>query len=66
MPEIHRLSEGAAEKGERKTLTVRLSPNVLKFYNNDLNFVAEPGDFQEVVNGNPRELPMVTFKLATK
>ncbi|GAB2710959.1 hypothetical protein GCM10011495_26000 [Hymenobacter frigidus] len=66
MPEIHRLSKGAAEKGERKTLTSRLSPNDLKFYNNDLNFVAEPGDFQVVVNGNPRELPMVSFKLAAK
>jgi len=28
--------------------------------------VAKPGDFQVVVNGNPRELPMVSFKLAAK
>lgn len=43
-----------------------MSPNDLKFYNNDLNSVAESGDFQVVVNGNPRELPMVPFKLAAK
>ncbi|MBO3269372.1 beta-glucosidase BglX [Hymenobacter defluvii] len=51
------------KKGESKTLTFRLSPDALKFYNNDLNFVAEPGDFQVMVGGNSRDVQMASFKL---
>jgi beta-glucosidase len=52
------------KKGESKTLTFRLTPDALKFYNNDLKFAAEPGDFQIMVGGNSRDVQMVPFKLA--
>ena len=54
------------KKGESKTLTFRLTPDALKFYNNDLKFAAEPGDFQVMVGGNSRDVQMVPFKLAAK
>jgi beta-glucosidase len=54
------------KKGESKTLTFRLTPDALKFYNNDLKFMAEPGDFQVMVGGNSRDVQMVPFKLTTK
>ncbi|MGY3089390.1 beta-glucosidase [Hymenobacter sp. UYAg731] len=54
------------KKGESKTLTFRLAPDALKFYNNDLKFAAEPGDFQVMVGGNSRDVQMATFKLAAK
>jgi beta-glucosidase len=54
------------KKGESKTLTFRLTPDELKFYNNDLKFAAEPGDFQVMVGGNSRDVQMVPFKLAAK
>ncbi|MCC3154374.1 beta-glucosidase BglX [Hymenobacter sp. BT770] len=54
------------KKGESKTLTFRLAPNDLKFYNNDLKFVAEPGDFKVFVGGNSRDVQEVSFKLAAK
>ena len=54
------------KKGESKTLTFRLAPDDLKFYNNDLKFVAEPGDFQVMVGGNSRDVQMAAFKLATR
>ncbi len=54
------------KKGESKTLTFRLAPDDLKFYNNDLKFVAEPGDFQVMVGGNSRDVQMVPFKLAAQ
>jgi beta-glucosidase len=54
------------KKGERKTLTFRLTPDALKFYNNDLQFVAEPGDFEVFVGGSSRDLQMATFKLAAR
>ncbi|WP_210520986.1 beta-glucosidase BglX [Hymenobacter terricola] len=54
------------KKGESKTLTFRLAPDALKFYNNDLKFAAEPGDFQVMVGGNSRDVQTVPFKLAVK
>ena len=52
------------KKGESRTLTFRLTPEDLKFYNADLQFVAEPGDFQVFVGGNSRDVQMAAFKLA--
>ncbi|MDU0372768.1 beta-glucosidase BglX [Hymenobacter endophyticus] len=54
------------KKGESRTLTFRLTPEDLKFYNADLQFVAEPGDFQVMVGGNSRDVQMVPFKLAAQ
>ncbi|GAA4031304.1 beta-glucosidase BglX [Hymenobacter glaciei] len=51
------------KKGESKTLSFRLTPDALKFYNNDLKFAAEPGDFQVMVGGNSRDVQLATFKL---
>ena len=52
------------KKGESKTLTFRLLPEALKFYNNDLKFAAEPGEFQVMVGGNSRDVQTVPFTLA--
>ncbi|TGD79947.1 beta-glucosidase BglX [Hymenobacter wooponensis] len=52
------------KKGESRTLTFRLTPDDLKFYNTDLKFVAEPGDFQVFVGGNSRDVQMASFKLS--
>jgi beta-glucosidase len=54
------------KKGESKTLTFRLTPDALKFYNNDLKFAAEPGDFQVMIGGNSRDVQMAAFKLAAR
>ncbi|TGE14230.1 beta-glucosidase BglX [Hymenobacter elongatus] len=51
------------KKGESRTLTFRLTPEDLKFYNNDLQFVAEPGDFQVFVGSNSRDTQEATFTL---
>ena len=37
------------KKGESKKVVISLSPEDLKFYNSQLNFVAEPGEFQVYV-----------------
>lgn len=49
--------------GESKTVSFTLSPDDLRFYDSDLNFVAEPGDFQVFVGGNSRDTKEATFKL---
>lgn len=51
------------KKGESRTLTFRLTPEDLKFYNADLKFAAEPGDFQVFVGGNSRDVQTAAFKL---
>ena len=38
--------------GESKTVSFELKPEDLKFYNSDLDFVAEPGDFEIFVGGD--------------
>ena len=40
------------KKGESKEVTITLSPDDLKFYNSQLDFVAEPGEFQVFVGTN--------------
>ncbi len=50
-------------KGERKTVTITISPDDLKFYNSDLDFVAEPGKFEIYVGGNSNAKLMASFML---
>lgn len=40
------------KKGESKVVTITLTPDELKFYNGDLNFIAEPGIFEVFVGTN--------------
>jgi len=54
------------KKGESKTLTFRLGPDALKFYNDDLKFVAEPGEFRVFVGGNSRDVQETPFNLAAQ
>jgi len=51
------------KKGETKTITFKLTVEDLKFYNYNLDFVAEPGDF-EVFVGTNSDAPLKSqFKL---
>ena len=49
--------------GETKNITFTISVNDLKFYNSDLKFVAEPGDFKVFIGGNSRDVKEGAFKL---
>ena len=49
--------------GESKTVSFSISVNDLKFYNSDLKFVAEPGDFKVFIGGNSRDVKEASFKL---
>lgn len=49
--------------GESKTVTFPVTVNDLKFYNYDLKFVAEPGDFNIYIGGNSRDVKKASFKL---
>lgn len=51
------------KKGETKTVSITLAPDDLKFYNSDLNFVAEPGIFEVFVGTNSEATLKTTFTL---
>ncbi|MDO7743732.1 MAG: fibronectin type III-like domain-contianing protein, partial [Pedobacter sp.] len=43
------------KKGETKTVTFTLTEEMLKFYNSDLKFAAEKGDFNLYIGANSRD-----------
>ena len=49
--------------GESKKISFTISVNDLKFYNYDLKYVAEPGDFKVFIGGNSRDVKEAGFKL---
>ena len=49
--------------GESKNVSFTISVNDLKFYNSDLKYVAEPGDFKVFIGGNSRDVKEAGFKL---
>ena len=51
------------KKGESKVISFTLSQNDLKFYNSNLIFAAEPGDFKLFIGGNSRDVKEINFKL---
>ncbi|SDG98007.1 beta-glucosidase BglX [Winogradskyella thalassocola] len=51
------------KKGDTKTVTFKLTVEDLKFYNSDLDFVAEPGQFQVFVGTDSDTKMMKEFEL---
>ena len=49
--------------GESKKITFTITSNDLKFYNNDLKYSTEPGDFKIFIGGNSRDVKETSFKL---
>ena len=42
--------------GESRKVSFSITPELLKFYNYDLQFVCEPGDFDVMIGGNSRDV----------
>ena len=51
------------KSGESITVSFIISEDDLKFYNGDLKYVAEPGDFKVFIGGNSRDVKEAGFKL---
>jgi len=51
------------KKGETKTIRFEISVDDLKFYNSDIEFVAEPGDFQVFLGTDSSTNNFMSFKL---
>lgn len=50
--ELKGFQKVAIKKGEKQTITFEITQEDLKFYNSDLQFVAEPGEFEVFIGGN--------------
>lgn len=51
------------KSGETQTLRFEITAEKLKFYNNNLNYVCEPGDFQVMIGSNSRDLQILPFRI---
>ena len=49
--------------GESRKVSFSITPELLKFYNYDLLFVCEPGDFDVMIGGNSRDVKKARFLL---
>jgi len=49
--------------GESRTVNFTVNADLLKFYNKDLNYVCEPGDFEVMVGPNSRDVQRKSFTL---
>lgn len=52
------------QPGETKTVSFTISVEDLKFYNSELKYVAEPGDFKLYIGTNSRDVSEASFELA--
>jgi beta-glucosidase len=50
--------------GESKIVSFKITEEDLKFYNTDLKFVAEPGDFKIYIGGNSRDVIDTDFSFS--
>ena len=51
------------KSGESRDVNFTIDVDMLKFYNSDLQYVAEPGDFEVMVGGNSRDVQSLKFSL---
>ena len=61
--ELKHFDRISLKPGESKTVTFDITPETLKFYNYDIDFVNEPGDFEVMVGPNSRDVAKLKFTL---
>ena len=49
--------------GESKTVSFKIDADLLKFYNYDIDYVCEPGDFDVMIGGNSHDVKSARFTL---
>lgn len=51
------------QPGQTRTVTFKIAPEMLKFYNYDLQYVVEPGDFSVMIGPDSRDVKTTQFTL---
>ena len=63
LKELKNFQKIMIKKGETKTVSFELNVEDLKFYNSDLNFVAEPGEFEVFIGPDSNTKNSIKFDL---
>jgi beta-glucosidase len=63
LKELKGFQKPTIKKGEKQTITFQITIEDLKFYNSDLQFVAEPGQFEIFIGGNSNTELKTLFEL---
>ena len=61
--ELKKFQKIFLRSGESREISFLLGADDLKFYNSDLKYIYEPGDFKVFVGGNSRDVKEADFKL---
>nr|AFD23678.1 glucosidase [uncultured organism] len=61
MKELKGFSKINLKPGESKQVSFEITPNDLKFYNYDLKYEWEPGDFEIMIGSNSRDVKMASI-----
>lgn len=61
--ELKGFQKVSLKPGESREVTFLIDEEMLKFYNSELKFAAEPGDFKLFIGTNSRDAKEVNFKL---
>jgi len=61
--ELKGFQKVSLKAGESKMIAFTITENDLKFYNSDLKFVTEPGDFKVFIGTNSRDVKEASFTL---
>ena len=62
MKELKGFKKVAIKAGQSSTVQFSITANDLKFYNSELKYVVEPGDFKVFIGGNSKEVKESGFK----
>ena len=51
------------KKGESRVVKFEIKEDMLRFYNNELKYASEPGEFKIMIGGNSAEVKEISFEL---
>ena len=54
------------QPGQTRTVTFKIAPEMLKFYDYDLQYLIEPGDFQVMIGSNSRDVKTAAFTVTSR
>ncbi|MDR0863323.1 MAG: beta-glucosidase BglX [Candidatus Symbiothrix sp.] len=61
--ELKGFEKVSIKAGESETVNFKITPEMLKFYNYNLQYVFEAGDFEVMIGGNSRDVKSTCFTL---
>lgn len=63
MKELKGFKRISLKAGEAKQVSFKITADLLRFYDYNLDFVCEPGDFEVMIGGNSRDVKRALFQL---